>query len=95
MRAVAQSAARPAALESQIRIALEEFGIRCLNIAGTSASAATATMLAGLDVPLEAKAKEALSVLASMPMADFVDGNSRVQRFVDGVIRRPGLWQLG
>jgi NTE family protein len=82
-------------LESQTRIALEEFGIRRLSIAGTSADAATATMLAGLEVPAEAESKEALPVLASMPMANFVDGNSRVRRFVDGVIRRLGPWQLG
>ncbi len=74
---------------------LEQVGLRFLSIAGTSAGAVTALMLAGLDVPARAKSERALPILAGMPIDSFVDGNQRVQRFVDGVVRGLGTWRLG
>lgn len=73
---------------------LEQCGIRFLSIAGTSAGAVTALMLAGVDVPARAKSERALPVLAGMPMRDFVDGNVLVRRLIDGFLRRQGWWRL-
>ena len=74
---------------------LEQCGLRFLSIAGTSAGAITALMLAGLGVPSQAKTETALPILAGMPMADFVDGNRRVKRLIDAFIAGSGPLSLG
>lgn len=79
--------------------ALEQAGIRFLHIAGTSAGAITATLLAAVDSPEQAKTIRLMRILDAMPMQDFMDGGKDVQQLMYKIRTQPErivdkLWPL-
>ncbi|MBC8871166.1 MAG: patatin-like phospholipase family protein [Planctomycetes bacterium] len=75
--------------------ALESVGIRFLGVGGTSAGAITATMIAALDKPANAKSVQALEILAELEMFEFVDGDSDAKDFVKTMLEGAGPVKLG
>ena len=72
--------------------ALEQAGIRFLNIAGTSAGAINALFLAALGKPHETKSIQMLEVLTKMNMKSFVDGGWLANGLVDDIKNKDNLW---
>ena len=69
--------------------ALEQAGIRFLNMAGTSAGAINALLLAALGKPNEIKSDKMLEILAEMPMKEFVDGGKTALSLVNDIKKNP------
>jgi NTE family protein len=69
---------------------LEEMGIRFLRIGGTSAGSINALLVAGMAPPAHKKSGHIIEALANLPLWDFVDGGSGVQRFIRGFLRQ--IW---
>ncbi|QNX32520.1 patatin-like phospholipase family protein [Acinetobacter seifertii] len=65
--------------------ALEQAGIRFLNIAGTSAGAINALFLAALGKPNSSKSIELLEIFNGMDMKSFIDGGLIVEALVDDI----------
>jgi NTE family protein len=61
---------------------LEQANLRFLGIAGTSAGAINATLLAAMDTPSQPKSPKIIRALATVPMGSFVDGDSDAQDLV-------------
>lgn len=74
--------------------ALEQAGIRFLGIGGTSAGSINALMIAALGTSNEAKSEKLVNVLAEMPMAAFIDGDSDAHDFSSAVIQQEGMIKL-
>lgn len=65
--------------------ALEQAGIRFLDIGGTSAGAITALLLAAVNKPKDQpKSEELLRLLATQNIGEFVDGRRGVRKFING-----------
>ncbi|MCF7973555.1 MAG: patatin-like phospholipase family protein [Phycisphaerae bacterium] len=75
--------------------ALESVGIRFLGIGGTSAGAITATLLAALGKPNEAKSIRVLECLAGLEMFEFVDGDHDAKDFIRTMLEGAGPVKLG
>ena len=69
--------------------ALEQAGIRFLNIAGTSAGAINAVFLATLAKPNEIRSIKLIEVLDNMPMEKFIDGGKAAKAFVKAMQEKP------
>lgn len=69
--------------------ALEQAGIRFLNIAGTSAGSIVATLMAAADRPNQPKALRLLHILEDMPMKSFIDGGKDVNDLFDKFRDKP------
>ena len=69
--------------------ALEQAGIRFLNIAGTSAGAINAAFLATLAKPTEMRSTALITLLDTMPMSSFIDGGSAAQSLVEDMKNKP------
>ena len=66
---------------------LEKAGIRFLNIAGTSAGAVNATLLAAVGYPNESKSDALLDIFNSMDFESFIDGGHVVNQLLKDVQR--------
>jgi NTE family protein len=75
--------------------ALESVGIRFLGIGGTSAGAITATLIAALGKPSEAKSLRVLECLADLEMFKFVDGDNDARDFIETMLEGAGPVKLG
>ncbi len=75
--------------------ALESVGIRFLGIGGTSAGAITATLIAALGTPSEAKSSRVLACLANLEMFEFVDGDRDARDFIETMLEGAGPVKLG
>ncbi|MGH7961739.1 MAG: patatin-like phospholipase family protein, partial [Candidatus Binatia bacterium] len=73
---------------------LEQAGIRFLGIGGTSAGSINALMIAALGRPADAKSEKLVSVLAGIPLARFIDGDSDARDFSQAVMERAGMAKL-
>ncbi|MBL0718795.1 patatin-like phospholipase family protein [Piscinibacter sp. Jin2] len=73
---------------------LEKAGIRFLGLGGTSAGSINALVIAALGAPHEAKAEEVASIVANVPMAAFIDGNSDAREFTDALVDGAGKFKL-
>ncbi len=73
---------------------LEQAGIRFLGVGGTSAGSINALMIAALGTPSEAKSEKLLSVLARMPMEDFIDGDSDARDFSQAMLNKARMTKL-
>ena len=69
---------------------MEEMGIRFLRIAGTSAGAINALLIASLGPPSARKSVRIAGALANLRLWDFIDGGSGVRRFVAALLK--GAW---
>ncbi|MEQ1454577.1 patatin-like phospholipase family protein [Acinetobacter seifertii] len=65
--------------------ALEQAGLRFLNIAGTSAGAINALFLAALGKPNSSKSIELLEIFNGMDMKSFIDGGLIAEALVDDI----------
>lgn len=61
---------------------LEQMGLRFVSLAGTSAGAINAILLAGLGKPDEMKSASIIELLANKNFNDFVDGDKDVQQLI-------------
>ncbi|MCP4451894.1 MAG: hypothetical protein GY809_10560 [Planctomycetes bacterium] len=75
--------------------ALESVGIRFLGIGGTSAGAITATLIAALGKPNDAKSIRVLECLADLEMFEFVDGDGDARDFIETMLEGAGPVKLG
>lgn len=73
---------------------LEKAGIRFLGIGGTSAGSINAVMLAALGTPAEEKCNELVRILANMPIASFIDGDSDARDFTNAALNKAGMTKL-
>jgi NTE family protein len=73
---------------------LEQAGIRFLGIGGTSAGSINALMIAALGKPADAKSEKLVNVLASIPMASFIDGDADARDFSQAVLEKAGMIKL-
>ena len=69
--------------------ALEQAGIRFLNIAGTSAGAINAAFLATLAKPNQMRSNKLIQLLDQMPMQTFIDGGKTAQALVKAMQEKP------
>ncbi len=73
---------------------LEQAGLRFLGLAGTSAGAINALLLAALAKPDEPKSEALVELLANMPIASFLDGDSDARDFSKALAARAGTLKL-
>jgi NTE family protein len=73
---------------------LEQAGLRFLGIAGTSAGAVNALLLAALGTPREAKSQKLVELVARMPMAEFLDGDHDARAFSEALQDDAGVLSL-
>lgn len=69
--------------------ALEQAGIRFMNIGGSSAGSIVATLLAAADQPDQAKAIRLLHLLEVMPIKSFMDGGKDARNFLNRLRYNP------
>jgi NTE family protein len=75
--------------------ALEQAGIRFLDIGGTSAGAINAMLLAAADTRDKPKSERMLEMLATQKLEEFVDGEPGVKTFIKiSLAKRPKLLKL-
>lgn len=72
--------------------ALEQAGIRFLNIAGTSAGAINAMLLAALGQSHETKSISLLNTLGAMQISEFVDGGLLAKALVKNIQHQDNFW---
>ncbi len=68
--------------------ALEEVGIRFLDLAGTSAGSIAALLLAALDDKDKKKSEKLLRALTQQDLSQFMDGNRAARRFCECLMAR-------
>lgn len=73
---------------------LEEIGIRFLGLAGTSAGAINAMLLAALGKLSEAKSEKIITALLSKNLFDFVDGDSDVKDLIKTGLDHPKVVKM-
>lgn len=74
--------------------ALEQAGIRFLNIAGTSAGAINAVFLATLAKPNQMRSDKLLELLSRMPMQEFIDGGKLANYVVEALqSQQSDIWK--
>lgn len=73
---------------------LEQAGIRFLGIAGTSAGAINALMIAALGPPEKEKSDRLLEMLTQMPMVSFIDGDPDARDFSHALLNKVGISKL-
>lgn len=74
--------------------ALEQAGIRFLGIAGTSAGAINALLLAAMGKPAEAKSPKLLREMAKLDFFSFVDGDDDARDFIENAVKGAGRLKL-
>ena len=74
---------------------LEQAGVRFLGLGGTSAGSINALMIAALGPPGASKSQNLLRILADMPMAEFIDGDSDARDFSHAVLEKASMTKLG
>lgn len=72
---------------------LEQLGFRFRGIAGTSAGAINALLLAAHKNPADAKSEHLLFWLANQDLYEFVDGPKKVKNFVDSLVKGDSKWK--
>ena len=72
--------------------ALEQAGIRFLNIAGTSAGAINAMLLVALGQSHETKSISLLNTLGAMQISEFVDGGLLAKALVKNIQQQDNFW---
>lgn len=73
---------------------LEQAGLRFLGIAGTSAGSINALMLAGLGTPEQQKGVQVATLLAAMPMAEFIDGDGDARDITDAIVNKASMFKM-
>ena len=73
---------------------LEQFKIRFINLAGTSAGSITTLLLAALGKPHEAKSEKLIELLANKDFYEFVDGTKKAKRFISEITNKKRKWKL-
>lgn len=73
---------------------LEQAGLRFLGIAGTSAGAINATLMAGFGAPHEAKSERVAKALADIPLEAFLDGDGDAKKFSHALAKEKGRLSL-
>lgn len=71
---------------------LEKADIRFLNLAGTSAGAINAMILAALGQASKAKSEELINIFSTMPFQDFIDGGKTAQNLLDNIKEKDHVW---
>lgn len=71
--------------------ALEQMGIRFLNIAGTSAGAINALFLAAAGTPAQNRSDRLMDILSRMDLRQFMDGGRLAVDFTDAVVTKKSL----
>ena len=74
--------------------ALEQAGLRFLGVGGASAGAINACLLAAAGTPQEPRSARLAEILARVPMASFVDGDSDARDFSYAVAEKARLSKL-
>lgn len=75
--------------------ALEEVGIRFLDIGGTSAGSIGALLLAAVDTKENPKSERIALALANQDLSEFVDGDVNARRLIDSALSKAGWFRLG
>ena len=75
---------------------LEQAGIRFMSLAGTSAGAINAMMMAGLGTIDERKSEKVLTIINQQNLFDLLDGPKRVKRLIHKIIKKEKgiIWGL-
>jgi len=73
---------------------LEQFGIRFINLAGTSAGSITTLLLAAIGKPYEPKAEKLIELLANKEFYEFVDGDKNARRIISEITNKRRKWRL-
>lgn len=73
---------------------LEQMGIRFVSLAGTSAGAINAILLAALGQPSEMKSLKIIEILARKDFKDFIDGGSDARKLVKLINRKHSVFKL-
>ena len=73
---------------------LEQMGLRFLSVAGTSAGSINTLLVAALGAPEEERSQKIIDLLANKNLFDFVDGGSKVKRFVNALLNDSGTFGL-
>lgn len=72
---------------------LEKAGIRFRKLAGTSAGAINAMMMASLDKPANIKSEKLLSIMNNKNFYDFVDGPEYVKKSIETFMNGLSIWK--
>lgn len=67
---------------------LEKAGIRFFSLAGTSAGAINTILMAGFGTIEEEKSEKILKALSEKDLFDFVDGDKRIKRLINKIIKK-------
>lgn len=73
---------------------LEQMGLRFLSVAGTSAGSINTLLVAALGTPEDERSQKIIDLLANKNLFDFVDGGSKVKRFVNALLNGTGTLGL-
>jgi len=73
--------------------ALEQAGVRFLGVAGTSAGAINALLVAAADTPENEKSGKIVKILSQLDLYRFVDGDEDVQDFIKSLLD-PDAWMI-
>lgn len=71
---------------------LEKAGIRFLNLAGTSAGAINATILAALGTSSEPKSEKLIEIFSEMDFNSFIDSGKTAQNLLDDIKEKDNVW---
>ncbi|WP_298144154.1 patatin-like phospholipase family protein [uncultured Acinetobacter sp.] len=71
---------------------LEKAGIRFLNLAGTSAGAINATILAALGTSSEPKSEKLIEIFSEMDFNSFIDGGKTAQNLLNDIKEKDNVW---
>lgn len=72
--------------------ALEQAGVRFLNIAGTSVGSISALLLAAYGPSHQSKSERLIADLDSMQMSKFIDGGFLAKKLVKGLLNKQNFW---
>lgn len=73
---------------------LEQMGLRFRGIAGTSAGAINALLLAAHKTPSHSKSEHSLEHLGNQNLYEFVDGPPKVRKFIDCILQGKSKWKI-
>jgi len=69
---------------------MEQVGIRFLSLVGTSAGAINTMVMAAMGVSKELKSPRMIEILANVNVANFIDGDANVQKFIKNFVSTDG-----
>ena len=73
---------------------LESAGLRFLGLGGTSAGSINALVIAALGAPHVRKGERVAEIVANVPMASFIDGDSDARDFTKALVEGAGKFKL-